>query len=172
MLYSKLINQLLFDYLDLDLEEIKMLSKDFPPKILRWLGANHPDNRIRKIFFSHTNITIGEGTVINSNFIVSDDYEPLLFIGKRVAISPNVTVVCASGPNNSKLNDNEYVKANLIVKKKVSIEDDVWIGANVTILPGVTIGKGSVIGAGSIVSKNISREVVAVGNRIKEIRKI
>lgn len=68
-----------------------MFDKELlPNKILRWLGSNHPDNKTRKVFFR---LTIGKDTVINQNFIVSDNYEPLLEIGNRV------TIICASSPN-------------------------------------------------------------------------
>ena len=172
MLNSELVNKIMFDYSDYSIDEITNFVSKLPSKILRWLGANHPDNRIRKIFFQLTNVVIGEKTVLNSNLIISDDYKPLLVIGKRVAISPNVTIICSSGPNNSNLSQNEYVKNNLLSQKKIIIEDDVWIGTNVTILPGVTIGKGSIIGAGTIVSKNVSEGVIALGNHLKEIRTI
>lgn len=94
---SEIINTLMFDLND---KEILNLAKLLPNKILRWLGSNHPDNKTRKVFFR---LTIGKDTVINQNFIVSDNYEPLLEIGNRVAISPNVTIICASSPNNSNL---------------------------------------------------------------------
>ena len=154
MKYSAIINSLMFDYSELSDVQLETLCKDLPNKLLRWLGSNHPDNKTRKIFFKKTNISIGNDTVINQNFIVSDNYEHLLVIGQRVAISPNVTIICASAPNNSEIQNIDYVKNNLIVDQKVIIEDDVWIGANSVILPGVTIGKGSIIGAGSVVSKN------------------
>jgi len=154
MKLSEKVNILMFDYIDLSSEKIDELCLNLPKKLLRWLGAHHPDNKTRKIFFSKTNILIGEETVINQNFIVSDNYEPLLKIGNRVAISPNVTVICASSPNNSHIQHIEFVKNRLIVDKEVIIEDDAWIGSNVVILPGVIIGKGSVIGAGSVVTKS------------------
>lgn len=141
MTNTEIINKILFDWVSLQAEELKDYCAALPPKILRWLGAQHPDNRIRKIFFQVTNVQIGEDTVINPYLVISDDYEPLLIIGSRVAISPNVTIICASAPNNSELNTNSYVQQNLICKKEVIIQDDVWIGANAVILPGVVVGE-------------------------------
>ena len=46
------------------------------------------------------------------------------------------------------------------------------IGENVTICPGVTIGENSVIGAGSVVVKDISANVIAVGNPCRVLREI
>ncbi|RZV12711.1 acyltransferase [Aliarcobacter butzleri] len=162
---SEIINTLMFDYLESNEKEIINLAKLLPNKILRWLGANHPDNKTRKTFFKLTNIKIGVDSVINQNFIVSDNYEPLLEIGNRVAISPNVTIICASSPNNSNLSKiKELYDSSIITSSKVIIEDDVWIGANVVILPNVTIGKCSIIGAGSLVTKNIEPFSVAYGN--------
>ncbi len=165
---SEIINTLMFDYFDLNDKEILNLAKLLPNKILRWLGSNHPDNKTRKVFFRLTNITIGKDTVINQNFIVSDNYEPLLEIGNRVAISPNVTIICASSPNNSNLSKiKELYDSSIITSSKVIIEDDVWIGANVVILPNVTIGKCSIIGAGSLVTKNIEPFSIAYGTPAK-----
>ena len=168
----ELINNLLFDYSKFKEEEIFEMIVGVEPKLLRWLGANHPDNKTRKLFFKKTNISIGTDTVINQNFIVSDDYKPLLSIGRRVAISPNVTIVCASGPNNSTLSINNYVSKSLIVSKPVEISDDVWIGANAVIMPGVVIGKGSIIGAGSVVTKSIPDHTIYAGVPAKFIRKL
>src|SRR6476620_179643 len=110
---SELIYKILFDWMEMDSTTLKSYCNQLSPKLLRWLGAHHPDNKTRLIFFEMTIIQIGEGTVINANFIVSDNYEPLLFIGKRVAISPNVTAICASGPNNSILKNEPYVREKL-----------------------------------------------------------
>jgi acetyltransferase-like isoleucine patch superfamily enzyme len=160
---SQIVTEILFDWDEKSEQEIVDLCKGLPKKVIRWLGANHPDNRTRKIFYSLTNVTIGENTVINERFIVSDGYKPLLTIGKRVAISPNVTVICESGPNNSELKSNEYVKSKLICDKPVFIGDDVWVGSNVIILPGVTIGERSVIGAGSVVLRDVPSDTIVAG---------
>ena len=172
MKHSEIISKVMFDWAELHEAEIEKLTYSLPSKLLRWLGAHHPDNKTRKLFFKLTNVSIGKDTVINQNFIVSDDYEPLLSIGERVAISPNVTVICASAPNNSLLKDHSYVKDNLICHKNVVIENDVWVGANVVILPGVTIGEKSIIGAGAVVSKDVNPYSVCAGNPAKILRKL
>jgi acetyltransferase-like isoleucine patch superfamily enzyme len=169
---SAKINQLLFNYEMMPASEVVILAKSLSTKMLRWLGANHPDNRTRKLFFEMTNVSIGIDTVINRNFIVSDSCEPLLKIGNRVAISPNVTIICESSPNNSHLNENDYVRTHLIKKEKVIIEDDVWIGTNAVILPGVIVGKSSIIGAGAVVTKSVKEYSIAVGVPAAVVREI
>lgn len=172
MLNSEAVQKLMFDYEQMNEEIIINICSKLPKKIIRWIGIHHPDNRTRKIFFRLTNVEVGEDSVINPNFVVSDGYLPLLKIGNRVAISPNVTVVCESAPNNSEIQKIEYVKNNLICDKEVIIEDDVWIGSNSVILPGVRIGKGAIIGAGAVVSKDVPAYSIAAGVPAKVIRYI
>jgi len=167
---AEIVQRMMFDYDSMSEVEIRELCVNLPKKIIRWLGAHHPDNRTRKIFFRLTNITIGEGTVINQNFIVSDGYAPLLVIGKRVAISPNVTVICESNPNNSQLQQFEHVRDNLICAKNILIDDDSWIGSNVVMLPGITIGKCSIVGAGSVVTKDVLPRTIVAGVPAVKIR--
>jgi acetyltransferase-like isoleucine patch superfamily enzyme len=169
---SDVVQRILFDYEELSREEIINLCAPLPPKMIRWLGIHHPDNRTRKIFYELTKVEIGADTVINMNFIVSDGYQPLLKIGQRVAISPNVTVICESAPNNSELQMVEYVRQTLIVDKPVVIEDDVWIGANAVILPGVTVGRRAIIAAGAVVARDVPPEVIVAGVPARVIRSL
>jgi maltose O-acetyltransferase len=171
-LTSNICNELLFNYSELNEEEIISKASVLHKKIIRWLGIHHPDNKTRKIFYSLTNVAIGKDTVVNQNFIVSDNYSPLLTIGERVAIAPNVTVICVSNPNNSQLQNHPYVIDKLISEKPVIIEDDVWIGANVVILPGVTLSKGSIIGAGSVVTSSTDPMTVYAGVPAKKVREL
>lgn len=80
---SEIITKLLFDYESFSSEEISFLCTKLTNKELGWLAANHMDNRIRLIFLKLSNVTVGQQTVINQNFIVSDNYKPLLIIGER-----------------------------------------------------------------------------------------
>ena len=166
---SKTVNNLLFDWDSLTELEIIELINPMPWKLIRWIASNHPDNKTRKFLLRFTNIEIGKGTVINQNIVISDNYKPLLKIGERVAISPNVTFICASGPNNSMLKDNSYVNSKLICEKEIIIGDDVWIGANVVMLPGVKVGNFSIVGAGSIVTKDLESNTIYAGHPLKRI---
>lgn len=162
----------MFDYESLSEAELEQYCDQMSNKQLRWLGAHHPDNRTRKLFFKRTHVSIGNETVVNQNFIVSDDYEPLLSIGDRVAISPNVTVICASAPNNSNLQYQPYVKEHLMAHEKVTIGNDVWIGANSVILPGVSIGDSAIVGAGAVVAQDVPPNTIVAGVPAKNIRKL
>lgn len=157
------ILEIMFNYRDFTEDEIKKKTEYLDRKLKRWVAIHHPDNRIRNILFKQTNVRIGEDSVLNINLIISDNYKPLIEIGNRVAISPNVTLIAASSPNNSKLAENNYAKENLIREEKIIIEDDVWIGANVVILPGVRIGNGSIVGAGAVVTSDIPPHTIVAG---------
>ncbi len=169
---SDLVMELLFDYEGRSETELRELCARLPRKQIRWLGIHHPDNRTRRIFYQLTNVTIGEGTVINIHFVVFDDYEPLLTIGRNVAISSGVTVVCASNPNNSALAGLPQVRDQLCVKRPVVIADDVWIGAGVILLPGVVVGAGAIIGAGAVVSRPVAAGAVVAGVPGRMLRKL
>lgn len=170
--YSEVVSTLMYDYEDLSIDHINEMIGLLPRKITRHLGEVHPDNRMRKFFFEKTNVQVGLNSVLNKNLVISDDYLPLLKIGDRVAVGPNVTIICASGPNNSQLINNPFVKDKLITSKEVIIHDDVWIGCNVVILPGVVIGRGAVIGAGSIVTKDVEEYSLYVGSPAKFVKSI
>ena len=170
--YSPIVMRLLFDYESMSREEIIAEVRKLPRKLVRWLGTHHPDNRTRKIFFRETAVHIGPGTNITPGLIVNDGYSGLCRIGARVSIATNVTIVVDSNPNNSLLNEEPYVKRNLIKTEAVVIEDDVWLGTNVVILPGVSIGRGSVIGAGAIVTRDIPPFSVAAGVPARIIRRL
>lgn len=56
--------------------------------------------------------------------------------------------------------------------KRWVIKNKLFFGGNVCVMPGVTIGDNVVIGAGSVVNKDISSNVVAVGNPCKVLKNI
>jgi maltose O-acetyltransferase len=163
----------MFEYMKITEDEIVEHARSLDRKIIRWLATHHPDNKARKILFRLTSVEIGEDTVLNQNLVISDNYEPLVKIGCRVSISPNVTIIAASDPNNSLLRQNSvHVRDNLIKSEKVIIEDDAWIGTNVVILPGVTIGKNAIIGAGAVVVKDVPDWSIAAGVPARVIRRL
>lgn len=112
-----------------------------------------------------TNIEIGENFYANFNFLVLDD--GFVKIGDNVLIAPNVSIFTASH-----LLDPALRPKNADFTKAVAIGNNVWIGGGSIINPGVTIGDNSVIGSGSVVTKNIPKNVVAVGNPCRVIKAI
>lgn len=166
------INRLMFAYEDLAPEAFEALATTLPLKLVRWLVAHHPDNRSRKRLLRLSNVACGAGAVINGGFVVSDDYLPLLTIGERVAISPNVTVVCASAPNNSRLADLPGFRASHIKAEAVHLGSDAWVGAGAIILPGVTIGEGAIVGAGSVVTRSVAAGAVVVGAPARQVKQL
>ena len=105
----------------------------------------------------------GSDVYANTNLTLVDDGH--IYIGDKVMIGPNVTIITAAHPTEPDLR-----AQGLQYNKDVHIGENVWIGANAVILPGVHIGKNSVIGAGSVVTKDIPDNVVAVGNPCRILR--
>ncbi len=167
---STAVNKLLFDYASMSEFDIDTLIDLLPQKIVRWLGVHHPDNRTRKKFFRATGVQIGQDVVLNPNLVIEDSYKNLIEIGDRVAIASGVTIIADSGPNNSLLQNNLYVKEHLITSRSVVIKNDAWIGAGAIILPGVIIGTGAIVGAGSVVTKDVAPFSIVAGIPAKMIR--
>ena len=169
---SAVVMRLLFDYEGLTAMQIERTASALSRKTLRWLGAHHPDNRTRKIFFRMTGVHIGEDTTITPGLIVNDGYCGLCRIGSRVSIATNVTLVVDSNPNSSRLAAEPYVEQHLVVTASVVIEDDAWLGTNAVVLPGVTVGRGAVVGAGAVVTANVPPFAVVAGVPARVIRKL
>ncbi|MGH4050824.1 MAG: sugar O-acetyltransferase [Clostridium sp.] len=111
------------------------------------------------------NIEIGDNFYANFNFLILDD--GLVKIGDNVLCAPNVSIFTATH-----LIDPNLRPKNADYTKAVTIGNNVWIGGGCIINPGVTIGDNSVIGSGSVVCKDISANVVAVGNPCRVIRNV
>ena len=129
-------------------------------KFLKLIFSIVPSLSLRRFILRKCSYHIGKKAYIPSSLKISDlkNRKNNIYIGDRVSIGPNVTLITDSSPNNSKL-----IKLFPMQSSNIKIEDDAWIGANVTILPGVTIGKCSIVGAGSIVNKNIPSYSIAFG---------
>lgn len=111
------------------------------------------------------NIEIGENFYANYGCTILDVNK--VKIGDNVLFGPNVQIYTANHPIDpiERLSGKEYAKP-------IRIGNNVWIGGGAIICPGVKIGDNVTIGAGSVVTKDISANVLAVGNPCMVIRNI
>lgn len=109
------------------------------------------------------NINIGECVFINSGCRFQD--QGGITIGDGSLIGHNVVITTL---NHSFVPENrgDMIPSPVVIGKRV------WIGSNSTILPGVTIGDNAIIGAGSVVTKDVPKNMVAVGNPARVIKSI
>jgi acetyltransferase-like isoleucine patch superfamily enzyme len=139
-------------------------------KLLKLIAKQLPGNGLRKRLLRMCGYVIGKDVYIGEDFIIIDDLGDGQFnlsIGDRVAISPRVTFVLHTQPNESRIAP--YVNSH---KGSITIDADAWIGTGAVILPGLTIGEGAVVGANSVVTKNVAPYTIVGGapaHKIKEV---
>jgi maltose O-acetyltransferase len=132
-------------------------------KLLKLIAKQLPGAGLRVRLLRMCGYTIGHSVYIGEDFIIIDDLGDLdmqfnLSIGDRAAISPRVTFVLHTQPNDSRIVP--YVNSH---KGSITIDPDAWIGTGAVILPNVTIGEGAVVGANSVVIKNVEPYTVVGG---------
>ncbi len=126
------------------------------------------DCHIEPPFFANwggRHVHIGHHVYFNFSATLVDDTH--IYIGDYTMLAPNVTIATAGHPILPELR-----KRAIQYNMPVHIGKNCWIGAGAIILPGVTVGDGTVIGAGSVVTKDIPKNVVAVGNPCRVVREI
>jgi len=96
-------------------------------------------------------VKIGENTMIEGLAYIP----PKSRIGKNVFIGPAVALTNDPFPPSKKL-------------VGIIIEDGVVIGSRAVIKAGVRIGKNSVVAMGAVVTKDVSENIVVMGNPAKE----
>ena len=111
------------------------------------------------------NIKFGKNFYANHNLIILDT--ATVKFGDNVLIGPNCGFYTAGHPVDVKQRN-----SGLEYAKPITVGNNVWVGGNVVVLPGVTIGDNTIIGAGSVVTKDITSNVIAVGNPCKIIKNI
>ena len=112
----------------------------------------------------HTHL--GKQVYANFGLTLVDDTH--IYVGDYTMLGPNVVLATAGHPILPELRGERALQYNLPIR----IGRNCWLGAGVIVMPGVTIGDNSVIGAGSVVTKDVSANVVAVGNPCRVLREI
>lgn len=106
-------------------------------------------------------VKIDEGTVIMPGSIINVDTS----IGKNCIINTGTII-----EHDCKIGDHCHIAPGVHISGAVNIGESSFIGIGATIIQGIKIGKNVTIGAGSLVIKDISNDVIAVGNPAKIIR--
>lgn len=181
--YEKMTEGRLYDPMDPEIQEeqVSLLDQLWAFNQLKPSDQDKKERYMKEVFAEcgegnyielpfHANwgghhVHFGSGIYANFNLTIVDDGH--VYIGDKVMIGPNVSIITAAHPVEPELR----AKA-LQYNRDVHIGENVWIGSGVQILPGVTIGKNAVIGAGSVVTKDVPENVIAVGNPCRVIRKI
>ena len=130
-------------------------------KLLKLIAKNLPGCELRIRLLRICGYIIGDNVYIGEEIIIIDDLGDNQFnlsIGDRASISPRVTFVLHTQPNESRIVP--YVNSR---KGSITIDSDAWIGTGAVILPDVTIGEGSVVGANSVVTKSVAPYTVVGG---------
>ncbi|MBR4705523.1 MAG: acyltransferase [Paludibacteraceae bacterium] len=138
----------------------------------RWLyGLTRAQGRnvrvwaMRKLGFEiGQDVYIGPGLTMTIGY---SDTNIKLNLGDRVSFGPNVTLILATHPNNSKLRSCIKYPA-----RQITIGDDTWLGANVVIMPNITIGKCCIIGAGAVVTHDVPDYAIMAGVPAKKIGEV
>lgn len=115
--------------------------------------------------FGGKHVHFGSHIYANFNFTTVDDTH--IYVGDYTMFGPNVVLATAGHPINAELRQKGYQ-----YNAPIHIGRNCWLGSGVLVLPGITIGDNVIIGAGSVVTKDISSNVVAVGNPCKVLREV
>jgi maltose O-acetyltransferase len=139
-------------------------------KILKLIAKHMPGCGLRIRLLRMCGYIIGDSVYIGEDTIIIDDLEDTQFnlsIGDRASISPRVTFVLHTQPNDSRIVP--YVNSR---KGAIAIDSDAWIGTGAVILPDITIGEGAVVGANSVVIKNVDPYTVVGGVPARKIKDV
>jgi acetyltransferase-like isoleucine patch superfamily enzyme len=139
-------------------------------KLLKLIAKHLPGCGLRIRLLRMCGYVIGDSVYIGEDFIIIDDLGENRFnlcIGDRASISPRVTFVLHTQPNDSRIVP--YVNSHM---GSITVSADAWIGTGAVILPDVTIGQGAVVGANSVVTKNVAPYTVVGGVPAHFIKKV
>ncbi len=132
-------------------------------KLLKLVAKHIPGCGLRISLLRMCGYIIGNHVYIGEDLIIIDDLSDTgnnfsLSIGDRASISPRVTFVMHTQPNESRIVP--YVNSH---QGSINIGSDAWIGTGAVILPNIMIGEGAVVGANSVVTKSVDPYTVVGG---------
>lgn len=139
-------------------------------KLLKLVAKQLPGFGLRIRLLRMCGYAIGDQVYIGEDILIIDDLGDTqlnLSIGDRAAISPRVTFVMHTQPNESRIAP--YVNSH---RGSITIGPDAWIGTGAVILPNVTIGEGAVVGANSVVTKSVAPYTMVGGVPAREIKQV
>jgi perosamine synthetase len=139
-------------------------------KLLKLTAKQLPGAGMRVGLLRRCGYVIGEQVYVGEDVIIIDDLGETrynLHIADRASISPRVTFVLHTQPNDSRIAP--YVNSH---KGDITVEADAWIGTGSVILPDVTIGEGAVVGANSVVTESVPPYTVVGGVPAKKIKDV
>ncbi len=153
------------DHPKMDNSKFRKIKK----KMLRLIAKDVPGCGVRIALLRMCGYVIGNSAYIGEDLIIIDPEETQfnLSIADRASISPRVTFVMHTQPNESRIAP--YVNSH---KGSITLCSDVWIGTGAVILPGVTIGEGAVVGANSVVTKSVPPYTVVGGVPARQIKRL
>lgn len=137
------------------------------PKIRRALRNKTIENDfklqslIHPMAFIGIKTEIGEGSIVQFGSFVSCNVQ----IGANVLVQPNACI-----GHDSAIGDDTVISSYVAIAGSCTIGKQVYIGLSVPVKENVSIGTGSIIGMGSVVIRNISENLVAVGNPARPIK--
>lgn len=139
-------------------------------KLLKMAAKHLPGCGLRISLLRMCGYIIGDRVYLGEDIIIIDDLDDDHFnlnIGDRASISPRVTFVMHTQPNESRIVP--YVNSH---KGPITIGADAWIGTGAVILPNVTVGEGGVVGANSVVTKDVPPYTVVGGVPARKIKEV
>lgn len=116
-------------------------------------------------------VELGEECYVGPNVTITplgrDDVpKPLVHLGDRSTISPDVKLLCSMHPEESILSRTYGSIA------PIRVEHDAWIGAGASVLGGTTVGHESVVGAGAVVTEDVPPRTVVGGVPAEKIKDV
>ena len=110
-----------------------------------------------------TNVTLGEGTTICANTVLTCD----ITIGRHVIINVNASV-----SHDTVLGNFVSLAPGVNIAGKVIIGESTFVGLNSAVIQGTRIGKNCFLGAGSVVVSDIPDNSLAYGVPAKIVRSL